>query len=189
MNRRRFLAVLGWLLLAPALLGAGRWLRVADGRKRGGDAVNFNAVSTGEATENECSPELEDDFRGLRINMPERVRLGADKLVVCGSFQFDADYVYTFNEIHAAVVIVAVDVKRHIPYACNIVETGGRPRPSRPHTPRRDPDWMANHVIGSYFNVNLLRHMKDLPRVSADYFVYAMIEDHVSNVRTVSVTA
>jgi len=150
--------------------------------------VSFNSVELGNGLPNACTPDVPDDFVGLRINVPEKVTHGKDQFVICGTFRFPADYVDKFDSVHSAINVVAVDATTHRPYATDFSVPGGTPEP-RDSPPIPDPDWMEDHFIESFFNEDLLLYMEDLPRTTADYFVYAVLENHVSNVVRVSYEA
>jgi hypothetical protein len=151
--------------------------------------MDFNAVETGDHVRNECTPDLEKGFIGMRIAAPQAVQLGSDLFAVCGTYRFSAEFTYSYTSITRAVVIVAVDAATGRPYARSLADdTGGDRAPVRRETPHQDPDWMENHRVRRYFNIDLLRYL-DLPRVDATYFLYALIEDHVSNVVSVRVKA
>jgi len=150
--------------------------------------VDFNAVVPGDHVANACTPETPTDFVGIRIAAPASVKSGVDQFVLCGTFRFPAEYVYRFGTIHHAVILVAVGVKSHRPTACNLRTPGAMDDPDEPGS-GEDPSWMENHFVTFYFNVNLRRHMTDFPGLSDDYFVYALLENHVSNVVRVSFEA
>lgn len=147
--------------------------------------MDFNVVVLGDHSKNTCTPHIDNDFTGIKISLPVEVKFSRDKFAVCGTYRFAAEYIYSFANIHQAIVLVAVDAEHHIPYACNIsmVTTPEEPDLQEPY---RDPDWMENHYIRRYFNIDLLRYMTDMPRETAPYYIYALIEDNISNVCRVS---
>jgi len=144
--------------------------------------MDFNAVALGDHSENPCTPRIGKDFTGIRINVPERVVAGQDQFAICGTYRFAAEYVYSIPDIYDAIVLVVVDAERHRPFACNFVEPFSDEADAEPAEPPEDPEWMKDHRIQKYFNVDLLRYLEGLPERSATYYVYALIEDHVSNV-------
>jgi hypothetical protein len=198
-SRRDWLCRIGLLLagsLVSALGGqacsgfADRSPRRPLARGKPGGTMDFNAVETGDHSPSPCTPEVADDFIGIRINAPPKVVRGSDKFVICGTYRFAAEYMDKFPDIHNAVALVAVDGARHRPLACTLRPPGSDPPPTRNVPPAQpDPDWMREHYVQRYFNVDLLRLMPDLPQASTDYFIYALIEDHVSNVVRVSYRA
>lgn len=150
--------------------------------------MDFNSVVVGDQVANPCTPQIPSDFIGIRINAPPKVVYKVDQFVICGTFRFMAEYIRRFDSILDAVALVLVDAHSHRPYVCSLIEPGATPERWSP-SPRKDPDWMVNHRIRKYFNVDVLLLMEELPRRSADYFIYALIEDHVSNVVRVSFKA
>lgn len=175
--------VLGALLRGLTLLAAGGLGAKTLGCSRparGGDMADFNAVQLGAHVRTECTPEVPKDFVGLRIAAPASVQLGKDKFAVCGTYRFPAEYLHKFPECTRAIVLVAVDARTHQPYANNLVPLGATVV-DEAGPPPKDPEWMENHFIQMYFNVDLRRYL-ELPRADADYWIYALLEDHVSNV-------
>lgn len=193
MNRRRFLYILGRVAASPFFLSGTFCFAQGSGRAgalttRDPDllkkeiAMDFKSVKLGDHIKNSCTPEIDKKTTGIRINAPAMVRHGADPFAVCGTYYFPATYLYTFPNIHQAIVLVAVDAESHRPLACNLTIPGSIPEAAMPHTPPKDPDWMENHFIQRYFNVDLLRFMRTFPMVSSTYYIYALIETHISNV-------
>lgn len=144
--------------------------------------MDFNAVELGDHSENACTPELADGFSGIRINAPERVVAGQDQFAICGTYRFSAEYIYSFPDVYDAVVLVAVDAERHVPFACNLLGPFSPDPGEEPAPVPEDPEWMSEHRIQKYFNVDLLDYMDGLPERSATYYVYALIEGNISNV-------
>lgn len=149
--------------------------------------ADFDSIELGDHSANACTPDIPEDFVGIRIAAPDKVRAGENSFAICGTYRFPAEYVGSFESIHGAIVLVAVDADRHVPFTCSIAIPSGMP--PRTVQPPVDPDWMADHFIRRYMNVDLLRFMEDLPRRTARYYVYALIEDNVSNVVTVAYEA
>jgi len=152
-----------------------------------GNDMNFKSVETGDHSKNSCTPDIPEKATGIWINTPPKVQLEREQLVVCGTYRYPAEYIYKFSSIHRAIVLVAVDTIRHTPYACNISVPSRKPGPRRPTRPHKDPDWMTNHYVQKYFNIDLWRFMTDLPKTDASYYIYALIENNISNVSQVSV--
>lgn len=193
MNRRSFLRTVGAMLSVPFLAAAGCAAERAGGSSKAGgppedgpipegQTMDFNAVVLGDHSQNPCTPEIADEFLGIRINAPERVVANQDSFAICGTYRFPADYIYGFADVHDAIVLVAVDAERHTPFACNFAEPVGAIPGEGPPPGPEDPAWMKNHRIRKYFNVDLLSYMETLPMRPATYWVYALIEGHVSNV-------
>ncbi len=150
--------------------------------------MDFNRVTVGDHVSNPCSPEIPDDFIGIRINAPAKVVHNVDRFVICGTFRFLAEYMQGFGSILHSVALVAVDARTHRPRVCTTMPPGFTPRPGKPPN-AKDPTWMEDHRIQKFFNVDLMVLMPDLPKRTADYYIYALIEDHLSNVVRVSFRA
>jgi len=176
------LLILG--LLVPGMVSCGS----IPGDEEDGGIMDFNAVDAGVHTSNECTPDIAEDFIGLRINAPEKVTKSVDKFMICGTHQFAADYVYGFDDIIWSIVIVVVDAASHEPYSCNLISPGDSPERGDP-IGVQDPDWMKGHTIQGFFNVDLFEIMENLPDRDGDYIVYAIIEEHASEAVRVSVKA
>ncbi len=82
--------------------------------------MDFNSISLGANEPNSCTPDLPEGFVGVRINMPQNVDLEKDKFAVCGTYRFVPEYVYSFDYIHHAIVLVVVDATFHQPRASNL---------------------------------------------------------------------
>ncbi len=150
-----------------------------------GGAMDFNSVVTGDHSPNECSPVLPEDFDGVQINAPARVVAGADQFVICGTYQFSAEYEARYASLHDMLALVAVHAASHRPTAHNLWPPGKTPAPGKVH-PLSEPDWVEDHRVEGYFNIDLLRLLPDIAEQAGDYFIYALSEDHVSNVVRVS---
>ncbi len=199
-NRRKFFQVLwqgasGPLFLAgyACFAGKGRARRLES--QQGPDlekrdkTMDFKSVKPGDHIKNPCSPQLPVNVTGIRINVPPRLNLSKDTFLVCGTYYFPAEYVYSFPNIHEAIVLVAVDAFSHKPYCCNLTLPGAIRDLKTPPAPPKDPDWMANHFIERYFNIDLLRFVEGFPMVSSTYYIYALLEKNSSNVCKVVCTA
>jgi hypothetical protein len=143
----------------------------------------FERVRWGTFEENACSPGLADDFRGLLLAAPERVTCSEDAILpVAGAYQVDARFLNRFRSMKSEITIVAVDAKTHAPRSANLLKKGFKSRPSGfdPSDPALD-----STVVTGWFNLDLLRWIKGLPREPARYHVFATVGDVVSNVVTI----
>lgn len=151
--------------------------------------MDFNKVRMGMNEPNDCTPELEDRFVGIRIDAPEQVHLGHDQFVVCGTFQFVPEYVYSFDYMHHAIVLVIVDAVFHQPRSRNLKPPGTLLAQPRPAGPFKRPEGISNILIQRFFNADIWELFRSLPYRSTSYYVYAAIENHVSNVCQVELIA
>ena len=151
--------------------------------------MDFNAVTLGDHVPNPCTPEVPEDFQGLRIAAPETVVLGEDQFAVCGTYRFPAEFIYSFANVHWSIVLVAVDAETHWPFASGLLPPGATPPVEAPPPPHQDPDWMRNHYIQRYFNVDLLRFLPEVRERSGAYYVYTLLGHRASNVVSVQLKA
>lgn len=185
-------AVGGWFLRT-------RWLDAASGLAESaqgnagviqeGDRMDFNAVTLGDHIPNPCTPETPEDFVGLRIAAPDTVVAGQDQFAICGTYRFPAEFMYKFPNVHWAIVLVAVHAESHRPYAANLQPPGASGAPEEPPEPFQDPDWMRNHFVQRYLNVDLLRFLPEVRETPGEYFIYTVLDDQVSNVVRVVFTS
>ena len=158
---------------------------------------DFDAVPAGSLTENACSPKIEDDFRfrGIRINAPQKVALEGKpdeydyfaRVIICGAYQLDSNYLGLHEQFLQRVVIVAVDLGRHRAFAGRahtIMNAEIGPDPFEGEM-LSDADFKGR-FIAEFFNTNLVAEL-GLPQEEADYAVYAVIGRYVSNVVRIAV--
>jgi hypothetical protein len=158
---------------------------------------DFDAVPAGSLTDNACSPRIEDDFRfrGIRINAPQKVALEGKpdeygyfaRVIVCGAYQLDSNYLGLRERFMPRVLIVAVDLGRHRAFAGRAhtimnAEFGPEPLEGKMLS---DADYKGRFIT-EFFNPNLVAEL-GLPREEADYAVYAAIGKYVSNVVRIAV--
>jgi hypothetical protein len=155
------------------------------------EAADFDAVETGSLLDYPVSPVLDRDitFRGIRINGPRAVPLagkpdrrgGFARMMVCGTYHLDSNYLGLEEDFRDHLLIVAVNAASH---EARIARLPGipNPYPSRVAggSDLTPDDWLGRSVV-EYFNVNLVSLLA-LPEVAADYVVYATLGDFVSNV-------
>ena len=100
--------------------------------------MSFNTVELGDGKPSACTPDIPDDFIGLKIAVPDSVSFDTDQFAICGTFRFPADYSRKFHSIHSAINVVLVDVRTHRPYTTNFSDPEGTPEP-RDSPPAPDP--------------------------------------------------
>lgn len=136
-----------------------------------------------------CSPKFEFDERGVKIAMPDRFEFsgaaGGDrsKLPLCISIQFDALYLSRFEFVFRALKVVVVDDERQEVFNGGVWRDRHYvPLQPSPHSPEK----LAGIISGRWRNVDLLEFIP-LPRRPAKYHIYALLEEHKSNVVTLQV--
>jgi hypothetical protein len=138
-----------------------------------------------------CSPRFEgNEPDGIKIAAPSQftfsrqpTREEPDELPFCISMKFGALYLSRFDQVFRSVKVLVVDDQR------NETLTGGvwRDRhyvPANPSLLSREE--LAARTSFEYNNVDLLEFIP-LPRRPAKYHIYALLEEHKSNVVTVQV--
>ena len=159
----------------------------------------FAQVVAGSLLRNACTPAEADDFgfRGLRLAAPAKVELvpGARdplfgafaRLMACGCYCFDSNYLGLREQFLEHIVLVAVDLRQHRAYAGRMQAVPNAiPMPS-PFDAElySDADWAGRSVTG-YFNPNLAELMA-LPAEETDWVVYAALGSHLSNAVRIAV--
>jgi hypothetical protein len=149
--------------------------------------ARFERVRWDSFEENECSPALSRDFRGLVLAAPSRVSAGPDAVFpVAGAFQVGARFFNRFKSMANEITLVAVNAATHAPASANLLRPDCDALPSgfSPSNPRLD-----RIVVSGHFNLDLFQWMKALPRDPARYHVFATVGDVVSNVLAIEVSA
>jgi hypothetical protein len=155
----------------------------------------FESVFPGSLQPYSCSPELPDDpeFRGVILAAPRVSPLARDpdtgafaRVIVCGAYQLDADYLGLRERFLGRLLVVAVDVRTHRPFAGVVRVPGGDIDPDPFAGRGLLPSDFAGRSVGGYFNLNLASRLR-LPEGEADYHVYATVGEFVSNVVRIEV--
>ncbi len=147
--------------------------------------ARFERIAGDSFEASECSPPLEEGFRGLVLAAPSRVSAGDDAVLpVAGAYQVCARFLNRFKSMSNEITLVAIDAVTHAPRSTNLLKEGLEALPSgfRASNPRLD-----SIVVSGHFNVDLFRWISDLPRGPARYHVFATVGDAVSNVVTIEV--
>lgn len=138
-----------------------------------------------------CSPQFVDDEPdGIKIAAPDGFRLSArDKdgeramLPLCITLRFNRLYLSKFEHVFKAVKVVAVDDEHSQTFAAGV----WRERHYVPHRPSDIPPEDLKRRIGTeYCTVNLLEFIH-FPKRKATYKVYALLEEHKSNVISIQI--
>ena len=147
----------------------------------------FASVDLGSFEPNGCSPEIDDDVRGLRIRAPDSiVTVDGVAFPVCGTFKVEAPVLNRFTSMSNEIVIIAVNARSHRPDTCNLLRKDHEP--VREHFDETREGWESTITEG-WFNIDLFDWMDDLPRQPGRYYVFATIGECTSNVCTVELVA
>ena len=148
--------------------------------------ARFERVRWDSFEKNECSPLPSESARGLFLAAPTRVTSGEEAIFpVAGAYQVSARFLNRFRSMMNEITLVAVNAATHEPFSANLLREDYEAQPSgfNPSNPRLD-----KIVVSGYFNLDLFRWMKALPRTPARYHVFAMVGDVVSNVVTIELS-
>ena len=151
--------------------------------------TNFNRVKYG-FQPSSCSPEFTDDEPdGIKIAMPAVHTFSVDKegertpLPICFTLRFNALYLRRFEYVFKEVKVVVVDDEH------GETLTGGVWR-NRHYIPRKPsqipPEELAKRILTMNSTVDFLEFF-NLPHRNATFKVYALLEQHKSNVVTLRV--
>ena len=153
--------------------------------------IDFDHVEYG-SLPSSCSPEFTDEEPdGIKIAMPAVHAFSVDEdgeptpLPLCLTLRFVDLYLQRFEYVFKAVKIIVIDDEH------GKTLTGGvwRDRHYFPKRPTRiPPEELAKSISTMNSTVNLLEFIK-LPHRNATYKIYALLEEHKSNVVTVKVKA
>jgi len=174
------------LLLAAAFAGC----RVAGPDEEKGEQMapskDFENVAFNTFEKSDCSPELDDDFRGMVIAVPETIVMKGDyAFPVCGSYQVASEFYGQFESFSNQLVVVAVDASTHTPYSATLLDPEFEPGVYEDD--EFDEDDVLPSQLTGWFNVNLFDYLDGLPRKTGTFHVYAMVGDLKSNVCNVEV--
>lgn len=162
--------------------------------------AEFDQVPAGSLSPSACTPPIDEDdfdYRGICIAAPERVEFvpgqaepisGAfARVLLCGTYTLDSNYLGLREQFLDRLVAVAVDVDRHRAYAAGVVSLQNPAAMPDPFEGLilTDEDWRGRVVTG-YFNPNLAAVMP-LPAEEATYVAYVALGRFVSNAVRIAV--
>jgi hypothetical protein len=139
-----------------------------------------------------CSPLFtKEEPDGIKIAAPDVFSLSAKDeegepatLPLCMTLRFDRLYLSRFQQVFQAVKVVAVDDEHGKTLSSGV----WRDRHYRPNPPSDIPPEELKRRIGTkYCTVNLLEFIR-FPRRKATYKLYALLEEHKSNVISIQIT-
>lgn len=140
-----------------------------------------------------CSPRFEkDEPHGIKLAIPPSFDLSATdasgrpaKLPLCLALKFDGLFLSRFEHVFKEVKVVLVDDERGETFTCGVWRDRLYRRDPPPALP---PEQLKQQIAWEYSTVDLLEFAR-LPARSATYKVYALLEQHRSNVATLRVEA
>lgn len=152
----------------------------------------FANVEPDNDNSNECTPAIENDFIGIRINAPEaidytpgerdRITGAFGRAILCGIYRFESAFLLETDGFKKTATLVAVDTKTHRPYTAKMVHD--HPEIPNPDPPQYPPEMLEGVYETGYFNINMLDFL-GLPEQPATYEVFVTLQRYKSNVVTV----
>lgn len=156
---------------------------------------DFEKVPEHAAMQDPCSPEIDEfdfDWRGLKINMPEKVSLPGDaepvlraeqmRMPVFIVLQLTLDRLAKYEFEREGVNLIFVDQQTGKSYTGNLMESN----PTLPMEKHKfSQQEMEASVMRYFYNINALEFI-ELPNSKTSYDVYASFEEFKSNVMTVT---
>jgi hypothetical protein len=153
----------------------------------------FANVEPDNDNENGCTPRIGGDFIGIRINAPEVIDYtqgerdpitGAfGRAILCGIYRFESALLLQTEGFKKTATLVAVDTKTHQPYTAKMVHD--HLEIPNPDPPRFSPEVLEGVYETGYFNINMLDFL-GLPEQPATYDIFVTLQQHKSNVATVT---
>jgi len=152
----------------------------------------FENIEPGD-DENACTPKIDDNFIGIRINAPDVVYYAPGekdpntghfaKIMICGIRRFRGDFLSELRpDVEKKVALVAIDTQLHNVHTSLLIDDDpDEPDPSPPQFPK---ETLEKVYITAWFNINILDYL-DLPERPATYNVFVTLKEYKSNVVTI----
>lgn len=192
---------LALLLTMSVLLGSASSCRSPGGRDRPETTMPtdeaFDKVDWGSGDENECTPQVDEDFRGFRIAAPRRVVIGPSRrergtgapgrLLICGVYQVDGLFLRRYGAPPEEGTLIATSVETHQVYSASMNPHTEAPMRTPPNIPDLPSDEVVAKRVGKgYFNENALMYL-NLPMETGTYDLHVTLGPTTSNVVRVKV--
>ena len=154
---------------------------------------DFSEIPEQSTSECPCSPEidwLDNEWRGIKINLPETVQSSGGENGFLNSettrvpvyllLQFTLDRLAKYDLEREGITLIFIDQKTGKSFVNNLFETNSSIPTEADAIPEEE---MKARVIRLYYNINALEYV-ELPDNEATYDVYATFEEFKSNVMT-----
>jgi hypothetical protein len=152
----------------------------------------FAGIKHGDDNPNKCTPEISDDFIGIKINTPEKITwTAADKnpvtnafsrVMLCGIYHLSAIDLDDTKGFHLSASLIATNIKTHKNYIRFINKIPNEIKnPNRQQHSAKELEGLS--VIG-YFNIDIVEVL-GLPEEAAEYLVFVIFKSFKSNVRKI----
>jgi hypothetical protein len=150
------------------------------------DSTTFAAVVPGSRLEYDCTPKIDSEFLGLKINAaPVGKNSHADgaAVIVCAIYRLPSQTCEDVGDVGKAVTVVAVDTLTHLPLASGLTRRRGMDVvPDRP-APRKERVDLSGQFSTGYLNFDVLDFLS-LPDRPSTYQVFLTLGEYKSNVVT-----
>ncbi len=167
---------------------------------------DFDEPENNSTTDNSCTPKLLDPlfspFRGILVNAPQTTQWPANadpadmqvspsgnsagpfKLMVAGYFILDISTGENSLDLAERVILVAVNQKTAQTYSGKMENIGFR---ELPFEGGPSMDQVGEETVSAAFNIDLVQNL-NIPIEPATYTIYAVFDDHKSNVLQTEIT-
>lgn len=134
--------------------------------------------------ENQCSPHVDDEFRGIKIAMPANINMSdKGKIPIVGTIQVSGETdMKGGGKLKQHMVIVFVNKNTHQTFSFNMVPDKEPIKQDKSALPVSNLVPESDYIVNMYFAIDALYFYPDFPEISADYSVYTTVLDIKSNV-------
>lgn len=141
---------------------------------------NFNPGNHGA---NGCTPSIDDNFVGVKINGPDEITLSAERseamIPLCGVYRLIFDYIVKLGSPEGHMSIIVIHNESQKSYTGRILGDG--PILANPNQMLKNLEGQGESFETGYFDINLLDYVS-LPLMSGDYHIYVVLKEYKSNV-------
>lgn len=154
----------------------------------------FSKLALPSFDKSSCSPTIPDDFVGIKIEAPAKIKLERDSPIpFCGVYRLPATVTLDLSgSIIESIIVVVKDKKKHTPHSFNLKPDKDQIQedPGGIEYPQIDEDVSINTsgFDKGYFNIDLLTFYPDMPVNETTYIVYATLGEYISNSVHIQIT-
>ena len=153
----------------------------------------FENVESDDRNPNDCTPKIESDFVGIRINAPGSVTYipGAKdpvtgsfaRLMICGIYRLELPVLAQTKGFRKVATLAAVATDTHQTFTGGMMHD--HPDTPNPNPSKFSPEELKGFHETGYFNVNVLDYLH-LPERPGEYQIFVTFTEYTSNVVTVT---
>lgn len=155
-------------------------------------ADTFVGIEHGDGNPNACTPEIGDDFIGIKINTPVKVAWSAadrdpvtdsfTRVMLCGTYRLPAADIVDTEGFYLSASLAATNVQTH--HNCISLFQTDSHQIENPDPPRFTTEELEGLYETGYFNINILEVL-DLPEETGEYLVFVTFKSFKSNVQRI----